>query len=112
MTWLVAAGLAAVALRLFYPIALERRARTRLALGPGGIIRGAEPITLVHKDAPAVLLLHGGGDTPQVLEGMAKYLYGQGYRVRVPLLAAHGRSLSALRTASADEWLRDARLEL
>jgi carboxylesterase len=111
MVWFVTAGLAAVALRLFYPIALERRARVRLPLGPGGIIRGAEPITLAHKDAPAVLLLHGGGDTPQVLEGMAKYLYDQGYTVRVPLLPAHGRQLSALRKASADEWLRDARHE-
>ena len=111
MIWLVTAGLAAVALRLLYPIALERRARMRLPLGPDGIIRGAEPITLVHKDAPAVLLIHGGGDTPQVLEGMAKYLHDHGYSVRVPLLAAHGRSLSALRKASADEWLRDARRE-
>jgi carboxylesterase len=112
MLWVVTAGLAAVALRLFYPIALERRARARLPLGPGGIIRGAEPITLVHKDAPAVLLLHGGGDTPQVLEGLAKNLHAHGYTVRVPLLEAHGRSLASLHKASAEEWRRQSRLEL
>ena len=103
--------LAAVAARFLYPIALERRAAARRPLSPSGIIRGAEPITLVHKNAPGVLLLHGAGDTPQVLEALAQHLHINGFTVRVPLLSSHGRSLASLRRASANTWIDEAQRE-
>jgi carboxylesterase len=83
----------------------------RLPVGTDGIIAGAEPFELVHADAhaPAVLLLHGGGDTPQTLRYLASYLYDRGYDVQVPLLPGHGRTLGEFSRVTADDWLRAAR---
>lgn len=104
--------LAAAALgRATYPRLLERRVRRGRRFGPGGILLGAEGIDLPRKDAPGVLLLHGGGDTPQALGELAQYLYKRGFSVRAPLLTGHGRELAALATASAARWLEDARRE-
>jgi carboxylesterase len=100
-----------VGARAAYPRAFERRARRRRALGPDGIIVGAAPLDLPRKDAPGVLLLHGGGDTPQVLAGLARYLHGRGWSVRVPLLSGHGRNLSALSAVSSSEWHADVERE-
>lgn len=102
------AALAAGA-RAVYPRLLERRERRRLAVGPDGIIPGAAAIDLSRADAPCVLLLHGGGDTPQVLSDLAAYLHDRGYSVRAPLLSGHGRALPELATASAEQWYQDAR---
>jgi carboxylesterase len=82
----------------------------RLPVGPDGIIPGAEAFELDHgADAPAILLLHGGGDTPQTLRYFAEYLYSRGYSVRVPLLPGHGRTLRDFSTVAADAWLESAR---
>lgn len=92
-----------VTARLGYRQWLERRAQRRRTLGPGGIIAGAESIE--KRGGPhAVLLLHGAGDTPQSLAGLADYLHARGYSVRAPLLPAHGRALSGLALASSDAW--------
>jgi carboxylesterase len=95
---------ALAAARALYPVAIERRQRRRLPLGPDGIIRGAREITLERTGAPAVLVVHGGGDTPQIVAGLARFLHEHGYAVRVPLLHAHGRDLHALGSASASAW--------
>ena len=106
------AALAVLAVgRAIYPRLLERRQRKRRPLTDGGIVAGAEGIDLHRADAPAVLLLHGGGDTPQVLAGLARHLHAQGYAVRVPLLSGHGRALEALVSASATAWRREVALE-
>lgn len=104
----VLAVLAAAGARALYPLLLERRAAQRRGLGPDGIIEGAAPIELPRAWAPAALLLHGGGDTPQAMAGLAAHLHARGYAVRVPLLDAHGRQLSALSGASAEAWYRSA----
>jgi carboxylesterase len=88
-----------------------RRQLRRRPLGASGIVIGAEPIDLRRENAPAILLLHGGGDTPQVLEGLAHYLHGRGFSVRVPLLAGHGRSLAEMAGANAQVWHEDVRRE-
>lgn len=108
------AALAALAagVRATYPYVVERRAARRRALGADGMVVGAAPITLHRAGAPAVLLLHGGGDTPQTLAELARFLHGRGYSVRVPLMRAHGRSVAALTTASHADWFDDASTEL
>lgn len=107
----VLALLAGVAARAAYPRLLERRQNERLSVGVDGIVRGAESIDLPRPDGPGTLLLHGGGDTPQVLAGLAHYLHQRGFSVRVPLLSGHGRALSALSQASASQWHDDVRRE-
>lgn len=82
----------------------------RLPVGPDGIIPGAEAFSLDHgPNAPAILLLHGGGDTPQTLRYFAEYLFARGYSVRVPLLPGHGRTLLDFSRVGPDEWLESAR---
>ncbi|MGH7948856.1 MAG: alpha/beta hydrolase [Candidatus Binataceae bacterium] len=107
------AGLAVVlaALRAVYPKLLQRRAAARRPLGPDGVIGGAEATTLTRSGAPAVLLLHGGGDTPQVLRELAEHLHQSGFSVRAPLLAKHGGELALMRAFDASEWWEQARRE-
>lgn len=107
----LAAVAAAAGVRLSYARLLERRAERRLPHGPDGIIEGAATISLPRPGAPAVLLLHGGGDTPQALAGLAAHLHAEGYSVRAPLMESHGRSLRALANASAERWFEDAATE-
>lgn len=83
---------------------VERNAEQRLPVGPDGIVPGAHEITLRRDGAPGVLLVHGGGDTPQVLRALAEHLHQAGLSVRVPLLARHGRALPLMRSFDADEW--------
>ena len=114
---MIGAALAALAVlaagaRAAYPYVVERRAARRRALGDDGLVRGAAPITLHRAGAPAVLLLHGGGDTPQALAGLARHLHDLGYAVRAPLMRGHGRAVSALAGSSADAWFGDAAREL
>ena len=101
---LAALAAAAAGVRALYPVVVERRAARRRKLGRDGIIEGAATIELPRKGAPALLLLHGGGDTPQVMSGLASFLHERGYAVRAPLLEAHGRALEALMEASASAW--------
>lgn len=94
----------AISARVLYPRMLDRRARRLRPLGPDGIIVGADTIERPRHGAPAALLLHGGGDTPQVLAGLADHLYEHGFAVRAPLLSAHGRSLAEYGVASSEAW--------
>jgi carboxylesterase len=98
--------------------AMSRRAATRLRdetsrrlpVGSDGFITGAEAFELERgPDAPAILLLHGGADTPQTLRYLAEYLYARGYNVRVPLLPGHGRSLRDFSMVRLDDWMKTAR---
>ncbi|MEX2154807.1 MAG: alpha/beta fold hydrolase [Gemmatimonadaceae bacterium] len=102
---------AAVLGRAAYPRLIERRQERRRARGPDGLVIGAAPIDLPREHAPGVLLLHGGGDTPQAFDELAKYLHKQGFAVRAPLLSGHGREISALTTATAAGWYEDVRRE-
>ena len=86
---------------------IERRAMKRRRLEPGGVIPGAEAITFECNDAPGVLLLHGAGDTPQVLSALARYLHDRGYAVHAPLLSGHGRALSAFAAVTSAGWHED-----
>lgn len=99
-------GAVAVGARALYPLLLERRAARRRARGADGIIVGAATIERRRDNAPGVLLLHGGGDTPQVLGGLADHLYARGFSVRAPLLGGHGRSLADFAKTSSAEWHR------
>lgn len=103
--------IAAAVGRALYPVVVERRRRQSRPLGPGGIIAGAETIDLPTPRGTAVLLIHGGGDTPQALYGLARHLHERGFAVRAPLLPSHGRDLSALRDSSAAEWAAAVRRE-
>jgi carboxylesterase len=98
--------------RVAYPRFVELRQRTRRKTGSDGFIAGAAPLTRLRDGAPGVLLLHGGGDTPQVLSALAEYLHRDGFSVRVPLLQAHGRELRALETAAAADWHQQVAQEL
>jgi carboxylesterase len=77
----------------------------RFPTGTDGVVAGAEGITLEGGKA-AVLLLHGFGDTPQSVQGLADHLHRGGWTVRAPLLPGHGRSLRALSRSRAAEWRR------
>src|SRR5437773_7677925 len=85
------------------------QSRRSLARGPDGIILGAASIDLPRPDAPAVLLLHGAGDTPQTLRGLAHHLHGRGYHVCAPLLPGHGRAIEEFSHVSAVQLLAAAR---
>src|SRR5437870_10621589 len=100
----VLAFIAAAIGRAVFPIVLERKRSQARPLGPGGIVAGAEAIELPAPRGTAVLLIHGGGDTPQALYGLARYLHARGFAVRAPLLPSHGRDVSALRNSSASAW--------
>jgi carboxylesterase len=89
---------------------LRDDALRRVRLEPSGIIAGAEEIDLRHgRSRHGVLLLHGGGDTPQTLRYLAEHLHARGYNVRAPLLPGHGRTLREFSSVSADQWLDAAR---
>lgn len=82
----------------------------RLPVGVDGIIPGAEAFELARgAEAPAILLLHGGGDTPQTLRYLAEYLHARGYHVRVPLLPGHGRTITDFSRVVAEDWMESAR---
>jgi carboxylesterase len=78
-------------------------------LGANGVAIGGEGFVLERRDAPAVLLLHGGGDTPQTLRYLAAKLYAAGFHVEAPLLPGHGRSLADFMRVSADDLTSAAR---
>jgi carboxylesterase len=90
---------------------LERDCLDRRPLGPDGIIIGAQPFELTAPGDRAVLLIHGGGDTPQTLRYLADVLRVRGYTVRAPLLPGHGRTLRDFANVTADAWLDAVRFE-
>ena len=106
MTALVA-GVAAVLVGLVVRAVLTHRAEARDAARPrdaDGVVQGAEGFVLERAGAPAVLLLHGAGDTPQTLRLLGERLHARGFAVVAPLLPGHGRSVRDFRHVSARAW--------
>jgi carboxylesterase len=87
--------------------ALSLRNRT---LGPDGIVIGGAGFVLPRAKAPAILLLHGAGDTPQTLRYLGDALFARGFHVVAPLLPRHGRSLQEFRRLTARELTSAAEL--
>ena len=83
--------------------AMTARSLQHRTLGPDGVVIGGEGFTLERPGAPAVLLLHGGGDTPQTLRYLANELFARGFHVSAPLLPGHGRSLHDFARVTADD---------
>lgn len=106
----VAAGL--YLLRGRHVRALTALAESRGPLSPDGVIVGAEGFELPRANAPAALLLHGGGDTPQTLRYLAVALHERGYHVRAPLLPGHGRTIREFTTLRADDLVACVTAEL
>jgi carboxylesterase len=84
--------------------AIDRRPK-----GLNGIVIGAEGFVFERPGAPAVLLLHGAGDTPQTLRYLAAELDHRGFHVSVPLLPGHGRDLDAFASVTARDIVSAAR---
>jgi carboxylesterase len=84
---------------------LTRLTLARRVLGADGIVVGGEGFVLERRDAPAVLLLHGGGDTPQTLRYLATALHARGFHVAAPLLPGHGRSLRDFTRVTAEDLI-------
>jgi carboxylesterase len=78
-------------------------------LGADGVVIGGEGFVLHKEGAPAVLLLHGGGDTPQTLRYLAAGLHERGFHVVAPLLPGHGRQLRDFARVTADDLIDAAR---
>jgi carboxylesterase len=106
-----AAAAAAALWRRSHVRRLERDCLSRRPLGPDGIIVGAQPFELDCPGGRAVLLVHGGGDTPQTLRYLADVLRARGYAVRAPLLPGHGRTIRHFTDVTADAWLEAVRAE-
>lgn len=106
--WMTAVALV-VALAGLYALRLRHiRALTALTESRGprsaeGVIVGAEGFELACASAPAVLLLHGAGDTPQTLRYLGAALHGRGYHVDAPLLPGHGRAIRDFERLRADD---------
>jgi carboxylesterase len=84
---------------------LTQRVMAERRLGPDGIILGGEGFVFERADAPAILLLHGAGDTPQTLRYLAAGLYARGFHVAAPLLPGHGRSICDFASISATQLI-------
>ena len=112
LLWAVLIGMSAcVVLSRRAAFRLRNETLTRLPLDADGIISGAQGFALRRgADAPGVLLIHGGGDTPQALRYLAEYMHGRGYSVRAPLLPGHGRTLREFSGVVADQWMQAVRI--
>src|SRR5262245_44346992 len=108
--FIASAVLLAATWRFRHTRALERYSMQRRSLGADGVVRGGEPITLARPGAPAILLLHGGGDTPQSLRYLADFLHARGYAVSVPLLPGHGRTIRDFARMTADQLIDATRM--
>jgi carboxylesterase len=106
-----ALGVGALAWRTWHLRAVARDANPARTLGPDGIVIGGEGFELERVGAPALLLLHGGGDTPQTLRYLAETLHRHGFAISAPLLPGHGRSLVEFRRVTAAELTRATREE-
>ena len=111
VTAAAAAAIGGVLWRRSHSRRLERDCLARRQLGPNGIMIGAEAFDLDASIGRAVLLVHGGGDTPQTLRYLADVLHAHGYAVRAPLLPGHGRALHEFSRVTADAWLDAVRTE-
>jgi carboxylesterase len=79
-------------------------------LGQDGIIVGGAGFELAQPNGPAVLILHGAGDTPQTVRYLAEALHARGFHVVAPLLPNHGRTIRDFSKLTADA-LTDAAFE-
>lgn len=98
-------------LRARHMRAMDELSMRHRRLGPDGIVIGGEGFTMEREAAPAVLLLHGAGDTPQTLHYLAAGLHEAGFHVVAPLLPGHGRRLADFAAVSADRIIAAARSE-
>lgn len=96
-------------LRARYMRAMNDFSMRHRRLGADGVVIGGEGFVLHRDDAPAVLLLHGGGDTPQTLRYLAASLHEHGFHVAAPLLPGHGRQLRDFARVTADDLIETAR---
>jgi carboxylesterase len=101
----VAIIVAVLVWRNTYVRRLTALAASRRQLGADGIVIGGNGFVLERRDAPAVLLLHGAGDTPQTLRYLAADLHARGFHVAAPLLPGHGRSIDEFARVTADVLL-------
>lgn len=85
--------------------------RARFERMPDGVIRGAAPVHRHGTNGSAVLLLHGGGDTPQTMGHLVEAFSALGYSVSAPLLPGHGRDLAAFDRSDANDWYGAVRKE-
>jgi carboxylesterase len=97
----------ATVVALVLVVRLSRRrawsaASSPLPIGTDGVIVGAGGYSLERSGAPAVLVLHGGGDTPQTVRYLAEALYARGFHVAAPLLPGHGRTIKEFSRVTAD----------
>jgi carboxylesterase len=90
----------------------ERAYAARRPAAADGVVPGAEGFTLEGTAGRGLLLLHGCGDTPQTLRYLGDRLHAAGFTVHAPLLPGHGRGLRDFAAATADDYLRAARVEL
>ena len=91
--------------------AIEAQSREHRPLGPDGVVIGGAGFVLERERGPAVLLLHGAGDTPQTLRYLAEHLHRNGFHVAAPLLPGHGRSLADFSRVTAARLLEAAEME-
>lgn len=96
-------------LRARYMRAMSEFSMRHRRLGPDGVVIGGEGFVMNRAGAPAVLLLHGAGDTPQTLRYLARGLYAAGFHVVAPLLPGHGRRVADFARVAAEELIEAAR---
>ena len=106
LVMLIAAGWL---LRARYMRAMNAFSMRHRRLGPDGVVIGGEGFVMERADAPAVLLLHGAGDTPQTLRYLATGLHTAGFHVVAPLLPGHGRQIVDFARVTADDLIAAAR---
>ena len=96
-------------LRARHMRAMEELSMRHRRMGPDGVVVGGEGFVMERVGAPAVLVLHGAGDTPQTLRYLAAGLHAAGFHVVAPLLPGHGRRLADFARVTADELVAATR---
>jgi carboxylesterase len=89
--------------RIAYGYSVINRFERRRQRGADGVVVGGDGFTLSQAGAPAVLLIHGAGDTPQTLRYLGDALHANGFHVEAPLLPGHGRSIRDFARITADD---------
>ena len=111
LTVAIATGVAIVS-RALAAWGFERWDLSRHIRGEGGVVTGAEPFELEGESDTGVLLLHGFGDTPQTLRGLAAHLHARGHGIVAPLLPGHGRTVKEFGSSSSADWLAEVEARL